>query len=153
MVKVYINNQEVQVPEGTLVLDAAKKAGVKIPTLCHMPDTEPKGACRVCLVEVEGARSLAASCSMPVFEGMKVFTNNKHVREARRTVVELLLSEHDGECTTCDRNDDCELQTIAREMGITSKREIKSSSCRRSSPLTLAYNSSTVMAEIMISSE
>ncbi len=118
MVKVYINNQEVQVPEDTLVLDAAKKAGVKIPTLCHMPGSEPKGACRVCLVEVEGARSLAASCSMPVFEGMKVFTNNKHVREARRTVVELLLSEHDGECPTCDRNDDCELQQIAREMGI-----------------------------------
>ena len=76
------------------------------------------GACRVCVVEVEGARNLIASCSMPAAEGMKVFTNTGRVRKARRAVVELLLSEHNGECQTCDRNEDCELQALAAELGI-----------------------------------
>ena len=75
--------------------------------------------CRVCIVEIEGAKALAASCIMPAGEGMKVFTNTKRVREARRMVVELLLSEHDGDCQTCNRNNDCELQSLANELGIT----------------------------------
>ncbi len=118
MVNVNINNVEIQVPEGTTVLDAAKQAGVRIPTLCHIPNMPPKGACRVCLVEIEGGKALAASCATLVNEGMKVKTNTKRVREARRTVVELMLSEHCGDCQTCDRNNDCELQTIANELGI-----------------------------------
>jgi len=76
------------------------------------------GACRVCLVELEGARNLVASCSMPAGQGMRVFTNSRRVREARRAVVELLLSEHNGECQTCDRSEDCELQALAAELGI-----------------------------------
>jgi NADP-reducing hydrogenase subunit HndD len=117
-----INNIPVQVPEGTPILAAAKQVGVRIPTLCFVEGLKAIGACRVCIVEVEGARNLVASCSMPVVEGMKVFTNTHKVREARKAVVELLLSEHNGECQTCDRNEDCELQALAAELGI---REIK----------------------------
>jgi NADP-reducing hydrogenase subunit HndD len=119
MITLSINSRSVQVPEGTTVLDAAKSLGIRIPTLCHLEMQEAKGACRVCVVEVEGAKSLVASCAMPVWEGMKVQTNTKAVRDSRKFVVELLLSEHEGDCKTCLRNDDCELQALAREMGIT----------------------------------
>jgi NADP-reducing hydrogenase subunit HndD len=113
-----INNIPVEVPEGTMILAAAKQVGIRIPTLCFVEGLKAVGACRVCVVEVEGARNLVASCSMPAAEGMKVFTNTRKVREARRAVVELLLSEHNGECQTCDRNEDCELQALAAELGI-----------------------------------
>jgi NADP-reducing hydrogenase subunit HndD len=113
-----IDNITVEVPAGATILEAAKKAGVKIPTLCYLEDVQAIGACRVCVVEVEGARSLVASCVAPATDGMKVHTNNKRARESRRTVVELLLSDHDGHCQTCDRNDDCELQALARDLGI-----------------------------------
>ncbi|MFH0964974.1 MAG: NADH-dependent [FeFe] hydrogenase, group A6 [Planctomycetota bacterium] len=118
MAKLTIDNIGVEVPEGTSVLDACRKAGVRVPTLCYLEGVQAIGACRVCLVEIEGAKTLVASCVMPAGEGMKVFTNTKRVREARRTVVELILSAHDGDCQTCDRNDDCELQAVARELGI-----------------------------------
>jgi NADP-reducing hydrogenase subunit HndD len=118
MISVYINNIKVEVEEGTTILSAAKKAGIKIPTLCYVESTTPRGACRVCVVQVEGAKTLVASCCTPVSENMKIFTNTKRVREARRNVVELLLSEHDGDCKTCNRNNDCELQELARELGI-----------------------------------
>ena len=118
MPTVTINNCPVEVPEGATILTAAHKLGIKIPTMCYVEKVQCIGACRVCLVEVEGARTLAASCSMPVTNGMKVFTNTRRVREARRMVVELLLSEHAGECQTCERNKDCELQTLAYELGI-----------------------------------
>ena len=117
-VKLTINNIPVEVPPGVTILQAAQAVGIHIPTLCHVEGLQPVGACRVCVVEVEGARNLAASCSMPVVDGMKVFTNTRRVREARRTVVELLLSEHNGECQTCDRSNDCELQALAAELGI-----------------------------------
>ena len=113
-----IDNIKVEVPDGTTVLNAARKAGVKVPTLCYLEDVQAIGACRVCLVEIEGARTLVASCVMPAGEGMKVHTNTKRVREARRLVVDLLLSAHDGNCQTCNRNEDCELQAVARELGI-----------------------------------
>jgi NADP-reducing hydrogenase subunit HndD len=122
MTKLTINNISVEVPEGTSILAAAKQVGIHIPTLCFVEGLQTIGACRVCIVEVEGARNLVASCAMPAAEGMKVFTNTHKVREARRAVVELLLSEHNGECQTCDRNEDCELQALAAELGI---REIK----------------------------
>ncbi len=118
MVTLQINNQSVTVPEGTSILEAAKSIGVKIPTLCNFEKHEAKGACRVCLVDVEGARAPIASCAMPVNAGMKVQTNTKSIREARKFVLEMLLSEHDGDCKVCDRNEDCELQALAFEMGI-----------------------------------
>jgi NADP-reducing hydrogenase subunit HndD len=118
MISLTINNTQIEVPEGTTILTAAGKCGIKIPTLCFVENTVPKGACRVCVVEVEGARTLLAACSTPVTEGMVVKTNTKRARQARRLVVELLLSEHNGNCQTCGRNNDCELQELAREMGI-----------------------------------
>ncbi len=118
MITLTINNIPVEVPEGTSILNAARQAGIKIPSLCYVEGLQAIGACRVCVVEVEGFRNLVASCSMPVSQGMKVQTNTRRVREARRTVVELLLSEHNGECQTCDRNEDCELQALSAELGI-----------------------------------
>jgi iron-only hydrogenase group A len=118
MLKMTIDNKPVEVPEGASVLEAAKLAGVKIPTLCYLENVQAVGACRVCLVEVEGAKTLIASCVMPAAEGMKVHTNTKRVRDARRAIVELLLSEHAGNCQTCDRNNDCELQSVAFDLGI-----------------------------------
>ena len=113
-----IDNKRVEVAEGTNLLEAARRAGVHIPTLCYLENVQAVGACRVCLVEVEGAKTLMASCVTPVSEGMKVHTNSKRVRDARRDVVELILSDHDGDCQLCERNGDCELQTVARELGI-----------------------------------
>ena len=118
MVKLSINKIPVEVPEGTTIVHAAKQAGIRIPTMCYVEGLQAIGACRVCVVEVEGARNLVAACSMPVTEGMEVFTNTRRVRESRRMVVELLLSEHNGDCQTCDRNEDCELQALAAELGI-----------------------------------
>ncbi len=115
---VYINKLAVEVPSGTSILDAAALVGIKIPTLCHLEGQHPKGACRVCMVDVEGARNMVAACTTPVVEGMKVVTNSRNVREARKFVVELLISEHCGECKTCVRNDDCELQRLAVELGV-----------------------------------
>ena len=117
-----IDNKRVEVAEGTSVLDAARQAGVHIPTLCYLEKVQAIGACRVCLVEVEGAKTLVASCVTPATEGMKVHTSSRRVRDARRNVVELILSDHEGDCQLCDRNGDCELQSVAREMGI---REIR----------------------------
>jgi iron-only hydrogenase group A len=118
MIQLSINNIPVEVPEGTTILAASKQAGIRIPTLCYVEGLKAIGACRVCVVELEGARNLVASCAMPVAQGMKVLTNSRRVREARRAVVELLLSEHNGDCQTCDRNEDCELQALAAELGI-----------------------------------
>src|SRR5512147_2786138 len=101
MVSLTINNVKVEVPEGTTILGASLRAGYNIPTLCHLESQLPKGACRVCMVEVEGAKSLIAACAAPVAEGMKVHTNTKAVRDARKFVVELLISEHCGDCKTC----------------------------------------------------
>jgi len=113
-----IDNRKVQVPDGTNLIDAARLAGVTIPSLCYLKNVQAIGSCRVCLVEVEGAKSLAASCVTPATEGMKVHTNSSRVRDARRAVVELILSDHEGDCQTCDRNGDCELQAVARDLGI-----------------------------------
>ncbi len=122
MINININNRGFQFEDGISVLKAAEMAGIKIPTLCYLNGREPKGACRVCLVEIIGAKTLAAACSTPITEGMKILTNSKRVREARKTVIELLLSEHNGECQTCERNEDCELQALAREYGVSDVR-------------------------------
>jgi NADP-reducing hydrogenase subunit HndD len=118
MTTVYINKQPVEVESGIMILEAAALAGIKIPTLCHLEGQHPKGACRVCMVDVEGAKNMVASCTTPVSDGMKVTTNSRNVREARKFVIELLISEHCGECKTCVRNEDCELQSLALEMGV-----------------------------------
>jgi NADH-quinone oxidoreductase subunit G/NADP-reducing hydrogenase subunit HndD len=104
MVTITIDGQQVQVPKTSTVLEAARSVGIKIPTLCYHPELRPEGACRVCVVEVKGARSLVASCIYPVNAGMEVKTNTPSVREARKTVVELLLANHPQECLSCQRN-------------------------------------------------
>ena len=116
MINLKINGQAVSVPEGTTVLDAAKKAGIRIPTLCYLRDINAIGACRVCVVEVKGARSLVASCVYPVSEGMEVVTNSKRVLDSRKTTVELILSDHKKECLSCVRNGNCELQKLSEEL-------------------------------------
>ena len=122
MINLKINNIPVQVEEGTTILQAAKKVGIKIPTLCYMKDINAIGACRVCVVEVKGARSLVAACVYPVNEGMEVFTNTPKVRASRKTTIELILSDHNKECLSCDRNTHCELQELAYEYGCDDKR-------------------------------
>ncbi len=118
MMTVYVNDRECEVEESLSVLDVTKQAGIELPTLCKMEKKDAIGACRLCVVEVEGARMLQAACATPVRDGMKIQTQTRRVREARKTLVELLLSEHCGDCQTCVRSGDCELQDIAREMGI-----------------------------------
>lgn len=115
MVTLKINNEKVSVPEGTTVLDAARKLNIHIPTLCNHDDLCVAGNCRVCVVEQTGARTLIASCAMPVSEGMDILTNSMKVRNARKHIVELLLSEHRADCTKCYKNQNCELQTLANE--------------------------------------
>lgn len=118
MVNITINGHRAQVDKKMTLLEAIRSQGIKIPTLCYHPDLRPEGSCRLCVVEVKGARSLVASCVYPVSEGMEVWTNTKRVLEARRTVVELLLANHPQDCLTCPRNMNCELQRIANELGV-----------------------------------
>jgi len=115
MVNLKINNQPVSVPEGSTILQAAKKLNIHIPTLCNHDDLCVAGNCRVCVVEQKGAKVLAAACAQPVQEGMEILTNSMKVRNARKHVIELLLSEHRADCTKCYRNQNCELQTLANE--------------------------------------
>ena len=118
MVKLTIDNCEVVVPEHTTILDAAKSVGIQIPTLCYLRDLNEIGGCRVCVVEVEGCDQLIAACNNYVLDGMVVHTNSPKAREARRTNVQLLLSQHDSRCTSCVRSGNCNLQTIANDLGI-----------------------------------
>ncbi len=112
-----INNVSVTVDAGTRILDAAKKAGFAIPTLCYMKDVCNEGSCRVCVVEVKGARSLVASCSAVVGEGMEVFTNTPKVINSRKKTIELILSNHKKACLDCVRNGNCELSTLSQDYG------------------------------------
>jgi len=119
MVTLNIDNREVSVPENSTILEAAKKIGVNIPTLCTYSElNHAPGACRVCLVEVERARNLVASCVYPVAEGMKVKTNSERVRKARQTVLEFLLSDHPQDCNICQKHGKCELQAVAELVGV-----------------------------------
>jgi len=117
MINLTIDGVQVSVPAGTTVLEAARQANIHIPTLCYLKDVNQIGACRVCVVDV-GARALQAACVYPVAEGMVVKTNTPAVRQARKTVVELLLSIHDRKCLSCPRNNNCELQDLCRDLGI-----------------------------------
>ena len=118
MVTLTINGQTVQVPAGTTILEAAEKAGIKIPTLCYLKDINKIAACRMCVVEVEGSDRLAAACDTPVEEGLVVHTNTPKVRKARRVNMELLLSQHASYCSTCIRSGNRPLQTLANDLNI-----------------------------------
>ncbi|MFH1119338.1 MAG: NADH-dependent [FeFe] hydrogenase, group A6 [Bacteroidota bacterium] len=118
LVNLKINNMPIAVEEGTTILEAAKKLNFRVPTLCNHPDLTVAGNCRVCVVEIKGAKLLAASCATPVSEGMEVFTNSEKVRVSRKHIVELLLSEHNADCTKCFKNGHCELQDLASEYRI-----------------------------------
>lgn len=113
-----IDGHDVKVPMGTTILEAARQIGVRIPTLCHHPDLCVAGVCRVCVVEVEGQRMLQAACAYPVTAPLTIRTHTQKVRQARRHVIDLLLSTHYGECYSCKRNNNCELQTLARDYGV-----------------------------------
>lgn len=118
MVKITIDGKEVTASPESTILEAATKAGFRIPTLCHLRGINEVGACRVCVVEIEGVEKLVTSCNTTVRDGMSVLTASPRVREARRTMVELLLSEHDCNCPTCPRNGKCELQSLAQKLGV-----------------------------------
>ncbi len=113
-----INGKSVEVEEGMTILDAAKKIGVKIPTLCHHEDLCIAGNCRVCVVELKGKDKLEASCALPAQDGMEVLTNTPKVRNARKDIISLLVSEHNTQCTTCYRSTNCELQDLSAEYNI-----------------------------------
>jgi len=113
-----IDGKEVKAPKGSTVLEAAKSAGIHIPTLCFLKDINEIGACRMCIVDV-GARSLQAACVYPVSEGLNVVTNSPEIRETRRVILELILSNHDRKCLTCVRNQNCELQKLAKDLNVT----------------------------------
>ena len=117
--KITINGKVCEAVEGQTVLDVAKANGFSIPTLCHLQGLTPTGACRICVVEVEGMRNLVASCSSPATEGMVVKTDSERVLEARRFIVELLVSCHPLDCMTCEQTGECTLQNLAYELGVT----------------------------------
>ncbi len=117
-VSVVIDGQKIKVPIGTTILEAAKSLGIRIPTLCHHDDLCVAGVCRVCVVEVEGQRTLQASCAYPITAPITVHTHTRKVRQARRHILDLLLSKHYGECYACFRNNNCELQSLAKEYGV-----------------------------------
>ena len=121
-VKLKINGIEVEAPKNATILEAANLAGIRIPTLCYLKEVNAIGACRMCVVEVKGARSYAAACVYPVNEGMEVFTNTPALREARKTTLELMLSNHRMDCLSCKRSTNCELQALAREYGVDQSR-------------------------------
>ena len=118
LVNIKINGFDYQVPAGSTILEAAHSAGIEIPTLCYLKDINAIGACRICVVEVKGARSLVASCVFPVNEGMEIFTNTPKVIESRKTTLELILSTHKKECLSCVRSGNCELQQLCKDYGI-----------------------------------
>lgn len=117
MINLTIDGVQVSVPAGTTVLEAARKANIKIPTLCYLKNLNAIGACRMCVVET-GARAPQAACVLPVAEGMNVKTNTPQLRKYRRTLLELLLSIHDRKCLSCPRNNNCELQDLCRDLGV-----------------------------------
>ena len=118
-VNLKINGLNVTAPAGSTILEAAQAAGIRIPTLCYLKEINEIGACRMCVVEVKGARNLVAACVYPVSEGMEVLTNTKKLMDSRRRTLELLLSNHDKKCLSCVRSGQCELQELCQELGVT----------------------------------
>ncbi len=122
LVSVEINGAQLKVPMGTTILEACKMNDIHIPTLCYHEDLCLAGVCRICVVEIEGMRTLQASCTFPITNSLKIKTTSPKVRRARRDILDLLLSEHYGECYSCHRNNNCELQSLAKEYGVDSYR-------------------------------
>ena len=119
MVNLKINGQPISAPEGSTILEAAQANGIDIPTLCYLKDSSVTGSCRMCVVEIVGARALQAACVYPVAEGIEVLTHSPKVKAARKSTLELILSNHDRKCLTCSRNQNCELQKLSDELGVT----------------------------------
>ena len=134
-VTININGDDIKVSKGTTILDAANQAGINIPTLCHLKKCTPTGACRICVVEVEGARNLVASCTNPVAEGMKIQTHSNRVIDARKTIIELMIANHPQDCLKCDRSGFCSLQNLSEEYGIS---EIPYQGRKRHNPIDLS---------------
>ena len=118
MIQATINHKPVTVPEGTSILEAARQVQVKIPTLCHHPDLPPTAACGICIVRLEGTKRMLRACCTPIEHGMKIITHDPEIVEVRRTVLELILSNHPNDCLKCGRNQSCELQNLAADFGI-----------------------------------
>ena len=138
MVNLTVNGKAICVKEGTTILQAAGQNGISIPTLCYLKDINEIGACRICVVEVEGMERLVASCNNVVSEGMTVYTNSPKVLASRKTTLELILSEHDYSCAACVRNGNCQLQSLAEEFGLTAevyKKKIRKVAWNRDFPL------------------
>lgn len=117
-VTVTINGTQVSGRDGMTILEVAQENGIDIPTLCHSPELTPIGACRICVVEVEGSTTLAGSCHTPITQGMVIYTHSPKVLEARKTIVELLLASHCGSCFMCDKANICELRKIAADLEV-----------------------------------
>ena len=122
MIPIDVNGRELMAREGETLLEALRRGGIQVPTLCHVPELLPTGACRMCVVEVEGQRNLVPSCAFPVSAGMKVQTHSPRAIRARKTIVELLLSNHPDDCLYCARNGNCQLQSLAEELGVRERR-------------------------------
>ena len=119
MVNIKINGLDVSAPAGSTILEAAKLANIDIPTLCYLKDINAIGACRMCVVEVKGARNLVTACVYPINEGMEVQTNTPRLIKYRRRTLQLLLSNHNMDCLACVRSGNCELQQLCKELGVT----------------------------------
>ncbi len=117
-ITIKINGLEVSAPKGSTILEAARLAHIEIPTLCFLKEINEIGACRICVVEVKGARSLVASCVYPISEGMEIWTNSPKVLESRKKTLQLLLSNHERKCLSCVRSGNCELQQLSKELGV-----------------------------------
>lgn len=141
-VNIEINNTPVKALKNDTILSAARKAGIKIPTLCHIEGLPPSGACRICMVEVEGMPNLAPACSTAVSEGLKVKTHTTRTLDARKTVVELLLTNHPDDCNYCSKNNFCELQKLAQELNVRSR-----SYSQDRKPLNLDYSSASLLRD------
>jgi iron-only hydrogenase group A len=122
MATITVNRRDVDVRPGEMLLEVLRREGVHVPTLCHLEDMTPTGACRLCVVEVEGARNLVPSCACPVQDGMKIETHTPRAVQARKTVIELLLADHPDDCLYCVRNGNCDLQTLAEQHGVRQRR-------------------------------
>ena len=117
MLTIEVNNRKIEAKSGEMLLDTLKRNGITVPTLCHMENLFPTGACRMCVVEVEGERALVPSCAYPVRDGMKVQTHSPRALRARKTIIELLLANHPDDCLYCVRSGHCDLQGLANELG------------------------------------
>ncbi len=122
MVQIEVNNRAIEAKDGEMLLDALRREGIHVPTLCHMKDRFPSGACRMCVVEIEGGRGLVPSCAFPVSAGMKIQTHSPRALRARKTIVELLLADHPDDCLYCVRNGACQLQELAEEHAVRERR-------------------------------